>query len=193
MAPPREKPHRHRFKFSAWFGLKGREVMLRCPCGEEVRRTATPEEREAHDIEFGFDAYGTIHAFWRKFAPDGRWAATGYDLMQRIEAWAKRRADVRLVGVDDSQFTTSLLVLIESQSTRPGQEYYMGTTVVYVPQHGGEPAEFFLYSHHRESLIMALVDIRRSAKPIERARALVKRRVRALLSGRAKKAGDKRG
>ena len=113
-----------------------------------------------------------VHTVWHEFSrrfktKDGfKYKKKGYDLMVAVERWQKRHLkDVRIVGVDDSYFASSYLVLVEHKTARQ----YMGTTVVVVPQCTGEdPLEFFLYPSHRKGLIEALLGIRAAAWPIEK-------------------------
>ena len=182
---------RHVFRFSwhSGHGVGGREVKLpggkvvkstpltfgfRCDkCGERVERKATPGERKFHEREVDWTRQKThVHTVWHEFSrrfktKDGfKYRMKGHELMVATEKWAKKHPrDVRVVGVDDSYFASSSLVLVEHKAARQ----YMGTTVVVIPQCTGEdPLEFFLYPCDREGLIEALLGIRAASRPIEK-------------------------
>ena len=160
------KPHSHRWQF-AWHSGTGKKttICFRCTidgCRESQERRVKPAEarflgRDQSKIHVVF------HDFVRRFIKkDEKFRWTGYDLILRVERWAKRWPnDVRIVGCDDSVFSGSDLVLIEHQDKRE----YMGTSVVYIPQNGVliEPAQFFLYPSAGKHLINMLRDIRRAS------------------------------
>jgi hypothetical protein len=79
---------------------------------------------------------------------------TGYDLMKRVERWAKHYpTQVFVSRCDDAIFAGSLLVCIEHAS----KNSYHGTSVLYIPQCTGEPPIiFFLYPGHRKELMGVL-------------------------------------
>jgi hypothetical protein len=83
--------------------------------------------------------------------------------MCRVARWAKKYPeDVRIVGVDDSYYSGSDLVLIEHR----GKVGYHGTTVIFIAQCSGDPpVRFFLYPSHRDSLMAALMAIKQAALP----------------------------
>jgi hypothetical protein len=162
-------------------------------CKERVERKATPGERAFHakwyrnPLDTAMST-GGVHKVWhefqRKFKPvnalgNHEWddRVPAYDLMERIEKWAKKYPkDVFCLGVDDSHFASSLLVLIEHRT----ENDYMGTSAVVISQcSGAPPAEFFMYPGHRDALIAALVGIRSASRPIiKRGRAHEKQRAR---------------
>jgi hypothetical protein len=167
-------------------GQKGRRKIIRSApltfgfrcnrCGENVSRKATLGERKFYapmiDWTRSKQKSPNIHTVWHEFArrfkhKDGfayRWI--GYDLMMRVEKWAaKYPKDVEIASIDDSYFTSSVLVLIEHKTARS----YMGTTVVVIPQCSGEsPLEFFLYPCDRQGLLKALRKIAAVSKRIEK-------------------------
>jgi hypothetical protein len=138
-----------------------------------------------------------VHKVWREFTNkfkefkdnEENYVCIGCDLEDKIQKWAKKYPDdVRIIGCDDSTFSSSCLVLIEHKS----KDQYMGTTVVYIPQCTGEkPIEFFLYSSHRDNLIEALLCINRQAKVVQKAetikRDFVEKEQRNILRKAAKK------
>jgi hypothetical protein len=180
--------HVFRYAWSSGRGVGGRKVKLpggkvvksvaltlgfRCErCGESVERKATPGERKFYAREMDWARGRNIHAVWYEFArrfktKNGfKYRSKGHDLMIDVEKWAKRHPkDVRIVGVDDSYFASSFMVLIEHKTTRS----YMGTSVVVIPQCTGEdPLEFFLYPSHRKGLMETLRSIYAAAKPIKK-------------------------
>ncbi len=192
--PNTDKPCKHRFRF-AWYsgrGRGGRKIKIlkktllskaltfgfRCDkCGEQVERKATPKERALHDKRVAWPRKPHVHTVWhefqRRFKKNGHgeneYRLIGYDLMVSVEKWAKKYPrEVRCVGIDDSYFASSLLLLVEHRHSRG----YMGTTAVVIPQcTGDKPMEFFLYPNDRNSLIAALVNIRAAARlPTKRGR-----------------------
>jgi hypothetical protein len=188
------KPCKHRFRFTSYSG-RGRggrkfkykvlkktvhavSVALtfgfRCDkCGEAVERKATPKERALHEKRVDWQGKPSVHKTWyefqRHFKKDDAYRFTGYDLMVRVEKWARKHPhEVRCLSIDDSAFASSTLLLVEHRHTRE----YMGTTAVVIPQCTGEkPIEFFMYPSHRDEIIAALVSIRAAARtPTKRQR-----------------------
>jgi hypothetical protein len=140
------------------------------PMAYTLAEAAVPDSTR---MQLTWDRKMRIHTVWYEFvqrfkmkSPESKYRWTAYDLMVRVEKWAKRYPkDVRIVGIDDSYFASSILVLIEHKTART----YMGTTVVVIPQCTGEsPLEFFLYPDHRRGLLGALLGIGAAARPIER-------------------------
>jgi hypothetical protein len=152
---------------------------MRCKCGEEIERPETPDELLDHDIKKMLTEPG-VHKVWfdfsKRFCPqkkDGTqpWKMKGWKLMCAIEKWAKKYPkDVRITGCDDSHYMGSDIVLIEHRV--PGswrKARYHGTTMIFVPQNGEEPAHVFLYPGHTKLLIEALTSIRKEAQPLQAA------------------------
>lgn len=178
---------KHRFRFASYSGRGrgGRKIKIRgtrktvlsvaltlgfrCDkCGETVERKATPKERALHEKHVDWSRGPNIHKVWhefqRRFKKDDKYSFIGYDLMLRVEKWAKKYPrEVRCLYIDDSYFCNSSLVLVEHRHARA----YMGTTAVVIPQCTGEsPMEFFLYPGDRNALIAALTAVRAAARPI---------------------------
>lgn len=61
----------------------------------------------------------------------------GYDCMQRVERYAKKHNEIKVIGVDDEVYSSSDLVLI------PHPEH--GITVIFIPQCTTVTNQFFLY------------------------------------------------
>jgi len=182
--------HRFHFAWSSGRGAGGRKIKMpkslggktilskaltfgfRCDrCGEDVERKATPGERKFFSRKLEWPRKLPIHKVWHEFSrrfKDGQdsYRYVGFDLMVRAERWAKKHPkDVRVVGIDDSYFASSLLVLVEHKTTRS----YMGTTVVVIPQCTGEkPLEFFLYPGHRSALLDALTGVAAASRTPKR-------------------------
>ncbi len=177
--------HRFRFAYSSGRGRGGRKVRIeilkktvtsvgltfgfRCDkCGETVERKATPKERALHEKRVDWNGKPNVHKVWhefqRRFKKDDVYRSIGFDLMVRVEKWAKKHPrEVRCLHIDDSYFANSLLLLVEHRHARG----YMGTTAVVIPQCTGEkPIEFFLYPGDRDALIVALKSIRAAARPL---------------------------
>ena len=141
--------HKHKWKV---LSVSQREITFRCNCGERVSRLTTANEKDLikkywnNSTKRSLELHKIAHEYSRKFEK-----YVGYELMKRVRSWAVKHPSVKLVVVDDSFFTSSLLVLIPHEN-----EYdYMGTTVVFIPQNG-VPVEFFLYERHLQNLQLAL-------------------------------------
>jgi hypothetical protein len=81
------------------------------------------------------------------------WKWTAYELMERVEKWAKKNPTVTYARCDDNHFASSDLVFIPHQNKKE----YMGSTVVFLAQCDGQsPATFFLYPSHVDSVMSAL-------------------------------------
>ena len=156
-------------------------------CKESLERKATPGEINLFYNQLDGDIFGKIHiqihAVWHEFvkkfkrnekiqSADGQeylMAASKYkycggELMDKIDEWAKKYPnDVKVLNVDDSYHMGSCIYLIEHQT----ENEYMGTTCVYVPQMGDEPAEFFLYPMDRDRMIKELIAIKKYSRPIK--------------------------
>lgn len=153
------KSCRHNWKTSYFSGRAAALVCRKCQEHRDIQYDATVSKAyrtyaKVGNAEFK-QLYRTWHAFERRFKnPDtGEWKLTGYDFMQAVERWAKRRPDVHVLGTDDSYFATSSLVLVEHKTERQ----FMGITVVFIPQCApGPPTEFILCPCHAEPLYRLL-------------------------------------
>lgn len=103
---------------------------------------------------------GIKHSVYHKFC---RWAEkqfgkewedpkvfSGHEVMEKVEAYAKKNPQISIAHCDDDMFSGSLLVVI------PHQE--MGNTVLFIPQLTYRTNRFFLYPNHQKSLIKALTE-----------------------------------
>lgn len=185
MTPPRTDC-RHEWRAKASTGdMESPRVFFRCRlCDAEApgTRKASPALAAAIQAEFVESAEG-IHAvlfdLWDRFTDPttGEFRLHGWPLMQELELWARRwPGDARIVPCDDECHMGSWLVLIEHRTTHS----YMGTSVMYVPQHHGPPVRFFLYPCDRGALAAALKSIARAARPVKRREAAQARRIAAL-------------
>lgn len=106
--------------------------------------------------------FTVLHEFGLRFKnQDGSWKYRGYDLMQRIERWAKRYPDrVHLAETDDSHHMSSFLCIIECAT----KDKWMGLTVYSIPQNGVELDEFFLYPCDHTPLVKLLKELERKAR-----------------------------
>jgi hypothetical protein len=106
------------------------------------------------------DLHALYRAFQKAFYQDNQkgrvgWKYKGYELMKRIEEFAKKHPELVLLSCDDSWYTSSMIVLIPHRIDIDIE--YWGTTVVIVPQCTGEPPlEMFLYPGHAVELEKAL-------------------------------------
>ncbi|MDP3771072.1 MAG: hypothetical protein Q8R16_02120 [bacterium] len=190
--PTTKRPHRHSWRHAGTTGGSKRPIILkRCRCGERRERNANAAEaavlrqQQQRDEQRMREMFRPSREFDRRFrTKDGsKWRYTGYDLMVRVERWAKRHPDrVKIVGCDDNHHASSILCVIE----RSTAAYWMGLDVVVIPQHGGTPQEFFLYPNAADALETMLRASRRKRLPIERLqRARTRNDARDLRSARS--------
>ena len=69
----------------------------------------------------------------------------GYECMKRCEKYAKKNKEIKIIGVDDSVYASSVVILI------PHPEH--GITVIFVPQCTDVMNQFFLYSGHAHNIV----------------------------------------
>jgi len=93
------------------------------------------------------------HIFNKEIRPNGKWMYIGSDLEDKVEEFAKRFPnDVFVSYCDDTTFCSSTIALFEHKCATK----YMGTSMLLIPQHDGEPSEVFLYPGHQLGLIRSL-------------------------------------
>lgn len=135
-------------------------VYFRCDkCQEEKSRRMSVSEwtrYKAQDIATEKECEA-IHHLWHKFYKlfineDGSYKYWGWEFIQKVEKFAEKNTDVEIAGCDDSYFSSSVIVCVPHK----GNQSYMGTTVVFIPQMSGPPCEIFLYPGHRINLIEVL-------------------------------------
>lgn len=149
------KKHHHRFET---LGSRPGIVVESCACGEKRERTMTSAERRREQrIQAETDRMHRVYKEFRtefRAEPGGRWNWTGYELMERIEEWAKKHPrDVLVMGIDDGTFSSSTLAFILH---RDGGRLW-GTSVVGVTQNDGQPPfEYFMYPGHAHVILLAL-------------------------------------
>lgn len=154
-------------------------MTFRCNCGVERSRKMTAEEKRRFMTEMFPKSSNSVSRVYLSFVKafmkeeEWEWKWIGYDLMKRVEKWAKKYpSEVHIVGVDDDVFASSVLVLIEART----HDSYMGTSVIYIPQCTGEkPIRFFLYPCHRAGLITALKEIAKEEVPRRKREKVVER------------------
>jgi len=77
----------------------------------------------------------------------------GYDVMERMERYAKRYCpEIKAIRCDDGVFASSTLFLIPHPR--------MGISVIFIPQCTGIQNQFFLYESHYENLLEALKEMK---------------------------------
>lgn len=165
------KKHKHKFKLAS---LSVQELFFYCSCGKTFRRETTKHEKKLLTTKYDrFKGIGKkatdAHYVWHKFSKEFYAEKLGWErdrLLDNAEKWARKYPEhIRVVHVDDSMYSSSILILIEHKT----KEEYHGTTVMFVPQCGGEaPAVMFLYPEHCLHLMAALKEIKRQAMPIQR-------------------------
>jgi hypothetical protein len=93
---------------------------------------------------------------------------TGYELIERTEEWAEKWGEeVRIVSCDDNHFMSSIILLVEHRT----ETNYMGTTMLCIPQVGGQPIKLFLYPGHRNEFQRALRNIEARTEVVKRNKA----------------------
>jgi hypothetical protein len=158
-----------------WQSRTNTEETQRCAkCGKFRTVKLSKQRQAAHRREMKemmnpkpeHDLHRVYHRFTHLFG-DGMfkpWVDTGYELMQKVQRWAKNYPDdVHIVGCDDDYHCGADLVLIEHKPKKPkkGKYEWFGVTVVYIPQCSGEkPIRFFLYPGHQIELEKKLKEIR---------------------------------
>lgn len=169
--------HRHNWCKIGW---SGKEVWWRCKkCPEEQIRPHTERSliaMDKHDKFFEqkmdrqnkiadeFDKKFRIQqevvfkgydnkTFRSKEATSWKWE--GYELIRRVEKWAtKYPKDVFVCSIDDTHFSSSVIVFILH---RPTRRKLWGTSVIVLTQCDNKPPkEFFMYPSHREGIQEAL-------------------------------------
>ena len=76
----------------------------------------------------------------------------GYKVMQKIEKYANKNLEIKIVRCDDSLYASSFLVLI------PHPKH--GITIMFIPQLTGIQNQFFLYEGHFKQLTKALSEMK---------------------------------
>jgi len=158
------KKHVHQWK--RW-SRTDEEVAYRCSeCKAERTRPTTAREKAAIKRHWRrFDRqnkamHRVYHDFTRRFLVkdgDGNysvWKWTGYELMERVDKWAKKHPkDVITCGIDDTHHACSDLVFILHRVKRR----LWGTSCVVLTQCDGiPPKEYFMYPGHRAGIQEAL-------------------------------------
>lgn len=178
--------HRHKFRYCSHV-TNGSEIHFICSCGERRERKPTKEEwkhlKPQSSFKDSFKIHKVAHRFRELFkedpGPTAKWKYEGYDLMVRVERWAKRQKPtiVRIVRCDDDVHAGAIMVFIEHK----GEDRYMGTSVIVISQFE-TPYEFFLYPWHTKELQGALKDIRKQAVPVEKREARAANRDRKIVA-----------
>jgi hypothetical protein len=122
-------------------------------CGQSKSRETTVTEQKIISCRqnLGKGIHEVYHSFAEVFVNrNNTFKLLGYDLMTAIESWAEKQPPgyVRITGCDDSHHLSSMIVLIEHKN----KDYYMGTTMIMIPQNNDEPQELFLYPYHVKEL-----------------------------------------
>lgn len=150
--------HKHNYKVISYSGLTATFV---CKCGMNVIINFTKDENQVirrllkEELRASVGVHRVWYSFIRNFKIKGKeqFKFTGYELITKVEKWAKNhKNDVILCACDDSHFMDSLLCLVDHKT----KNSYMGTTMVYIPQNGIGTSEAFLYPGHAKGLIAGL-------------------------------------
>lgn len=137
-------------------------------CKEGRDRPATKEEAKEAKKKFkelmveAKALHRVWHDFCKRFIPDQKWKYIGYDLMVKVNRWARKYPqDVKITRCDDNVHAGSDIVYINH---RVDNKKWFGTTVVVIPQcTGEEPMRFFLYPQHHKEMVKALSVIGQTA------------------------------
>jgi|ERR1700723_344796 len=155
---------KHNWKYSYY---SGQTIGFRCTkCEQEKERPTTASEKYLirEDMKKKDDTHKIYHKFVKKFQDViGNYKLHGYDLICSVEKWAKRYPTVTIVSCDDNYFMGSDLVFIPHEELNN----YTGVTVIFIPQRGNEPSEFFLYPGHAVELLKTMKNIVSASKNIK--------------------------
>jgi hypothetical protein len=91
----------------------------------------------------------------RKFKDINLSKIVGYKAMCRIEKYANKNKEIKVLSCDDDMFMGSDIVLIPHES----KNQFMGVTMLLVPQCETPSNVVFLYPHHLNDLIAELLEI----------------------------------
>lgn len=173
MKQEEKKRCNHRYRLSAF---SSQTLTFSCnKCNERFERKPTAtEQREISEYQAAQTKHSTrIHRLWHDFSrrfmngTSGGFKLYGADLQDAVRKWAQKHPEVSWLGCDDRMFMTSNLVLIPHQA----DGFYMGTTVVYLPQCTGDhdkAAQFFLYPGHVGKLLSSLLVCEKNARQYRR-------------------------
>lgn len=149
----------HEFKPSAYSGSP--------KCGKENERPMTKKElkkwvKRCKEQDRRCKEWNKLwHKFSNKLSDHVTFKYKGYDLMERVERFAKKHPTVKIAHVDDSYFSSSYIAFFPHER----KDEYWGTTALLIPQCSGEPATaFFLYPGHVDGLIEVLQEIQKNQK-----------------------------
>jgi len=163
-----KKECEHEFKPSAYSGSwKKGTIWEKCSkCGKENNeRPMTKKElkkwvKMCKEQDRKCKEWNKLwHTFSNKLSSPFKYK--GYDLMERVERFAKKHPTVKIAHVDDSYFSSSYIAFFPHEC----KDEYWGTTALLIPQCSGEPATaFFLYPGHVDGLIKVLQEIQKNQK-----------------------------
>ena len=81
----------------------------------------------------------------------------GYDVMCEVRKYIKKNPQIKMVAVDDEHHSGSQLLLIPHER----KDYFMGTTMMFIPQCTSTQNTFFLYPNAVDELIEELKEIQK--------------------------------
>ena len=81
----------------------------------------------------------------------------GYELMCEVRKYMQKNKEIQMVAVDDDHHAGSQLLLIPHER----KDYFMGTTVMFIPQCTSTQNTFFLYTDALDELIKKLQEIQK--------------------------------
>ena len=102
--------------------------------------------KEGYEWEFDDDGDITISdKLYREF---DSLKMNGYECIQRCKKYAKKNKEIKIIQVDDSVYSSSIIILIPHPNH--------GITVIFVPQCIDVGNQFFLYSRHAHNIILEM-------------------------------------
>jgi hypothetical protein len=161
---------KHTWKLSQTFA---KEISEYCPkCSAQRTRPSTKKEslKFVQNFKHMWEDARKLHRVYHRFVAlygnqMAGWKFKGYELMCRVEKWAKHYPnDVRISSIDDSHFCGSILVFIDHKSA----DAWHGVSVIVIPQCTGEsPVEFFMYPESVKDAQKVLSIMARQAKELK--------------------------
>lgn len=158
--------HEHRYQ-AITYGGPQKQVTFKCQNktddGEWCKDTFTRDMDEEEQAWLDDHQALSVHTLWHaihKALPDGWDGTTDPKVKEQIEVAMEsftitHPEQVHMVGVDDSMFMSSLLILVSHEY----EKAFMGVTVIVVPQAPDPVVQFFMYPahwHHLQSVLKVI-------------------------------------
>ncbi|MGB5923638.1 MAG: hypothetical protein WBG24_02285 [Syntrophobacteria bacterium] len=85
---------------------------------------------------------------------------TGWEDIQLMDDFCKDHPEIIKVQVDDSHHCHSYVYIIPHER----DDYYMGSTALFIPQCGNHTNQFFLFPKNHRQMISALRELERKSQ-----------------------------